>query len=33
MNYTKTKDFCVSLERLYFLSTLDKSNGSFMEAK
>lgn len=30
MNYTQTKDLCVSLERLYFLSTLDISNGSFM---
>jgi hypothetical protein len=32
MNYTQTKDLCVFLERLYFLSTLDISSGSFMEA-
>ena len=32
MNYTQTKDLCVSLKRLLFLITLEKSSGSFMEA-
>jgi len=32
MNYTQTKDLCVSLKRLFFLITLEKSSGSFMEA-
>jgi len=30
MNYKQTKDLFVSSERLYFLSTLDISNGSFI---
>ena len=32
MNYTQTKDLCVSLKRLLFLITLEKSSGSFIEA-
>jgi len=33
MNYYDTKDVVVSLKRLYFLITLEKSRGSFIEAK
>ena len=32
MNYTTAKDCCVSLKRLFFLITLEKSSGSFIEA-
>jgi len=33
MNYYYTKDVVVSSKRLNFLTTLDESNGSFIEAK